>query len=52
MIRKEEWWGRRQRTRLDGAGNAVTSSGKTLAGLLGGGLLGVGGDCDAVSCLY
>jgi hypothetical protein len=36
----------RYRTRLDGAGNAVTSSGEALAGLLGGGLLGVGGDCD------
>ena len=36
----------RYRTRLDGAGNAVTSSGEALAGLLGGGLLGVAGDCD------
>ena len=32
-----------RRTRLDGRGGLVTESGDVLAGLLGGGLLGVGG---------
>ena len=40
-------------TRLDGSGNAVTGTGQVLAGLLGGRLLGVGGDCGCVSgCMW
>jgi hypothetical protein len=37
------------RTRLDGSGNAVTGARQALAGLLGGRLLGVGGDWRGVS---
>jgi hypothetical protein len=40
----------KERTRLDGTGNAVTSSAEALAGLLGGGLLGVGGHWKIVRC--
>jgi hypothetical protein len=36
-------------TRLDGSGNAVTGARQALAGLLGGRLLGVGGDWRRVS---
>ena len=38
----------RERTWLDGTSNAVTGSREALAGLLGGGLLGVGGHCEDV----
>jgi hypothetical protein len=37
------------RTRLDGSGNAVTGARQALAGLLGGRLLGVGGDWRCVN---
>jgi hypothetical protein len=38
-------------TRLDSAGNAVTSTGHVLANLVGGGLLGVRGDWTIGQCL-
>lgn len=40
---KNAWWGRAH-TRLKAASDAVAGSSQVLRGLLGGGLLGVGGD--------
>lgn len=37
-------------TRLNGAGDAVTGTGDVLANLVGGGLLGVGGNCRMGQC--
>ena len=48
VAREDAGWVRGRRTRLDGGGGLVTESGDGLASLLGGGLGGVGLDCEVV----